>query len=178
MEKQTETDRIFKFDEDRKLFAIDYERNIYKGTMEEALELSDTELFQIKRSPETEEYFAGSDAAYALFGKREVQAYLGKQDVTQHVFLLESQKMTDMNQYDVLANLREFCNHYYGVDRDEDDILEAFGTFSENGSASNAQIIYEKGEGNDIIAHIDIEDATRFIIHLDSEHIIKGVDIA
>ncbi len=178
MEKQTETDRIFRFDENRKLFAIDYERNIYKGTMEEALELSDTELFQLKRGSETEQYFDGTDAAYALFGKREVQALLGKQDVTQHVFLLETQNMTDMNQYDVLANLREFCDHYYGVDRDEDDIYEAFGSFSEKGSASNSRIIIEKGPGHDMIVHIDVEGATNFVMHLDSDDTIKSIEIA
>ena len=125
MQKQTEADRVFRFDENRKIIAIDYERNIYQGSMEEALELSETELFQIKRSPETEHFFEGTDAAYALFGRKEIQALLSKQDVTQHLFLIGDQRMTDMNKYDVLANLREFCDHYYGEDRDEDDIYEA-----------------------------------------------------
>ncbi len=178
MEKQTETDRIFRFDENRKLYAIDYERNIYQGTLDEALELSDTELFQLKRGPETEQFFMNSDAAYLLFGKRETQALLGKQDVTQHVFLVDSQRMTDMNKYDVLANLREFCDHYYGVDRNEDDIYEAFGSFAENGSASNSQIIIEKGQGNDMILHIDVEEATNFVMHLDSEGLIQSINIA
>lgn len=177
MEKQTESDRIFKFDENRKLYAIDYERNIYKGTLEEALELSDKELFQLKRSPETEQFFNDSDAAYVLFGKRETLALLGKQDVTQHLFLLDSQHITDMNKYDVLANLREYSDHLFGVDRDEDDIYEAFGTFAENGSESNAQIVFEKGEGNDLIAHIDVEDATNFVLHMNGEGRITGVDI-
>lgn len=177
MEKQTETDRIFRFDENRKLYAIDYERNIYSGTLEEALELSDTELFQFKRGPETEQYFGDTDAAYVLFGKKETQALLGKQDVTQHLFLVDGQNMTDMNKYDVLANLREFCDHYYGIDRDEDDIYEAFGSFAENGSASNSQIIFEE-DGRDLITHIDVEDATRFVMHLDSEGIIQSVEIA
>ena len=178
MQKQTEADRIFRFDEQRKLIAIDYERNIYQGTLEEALELSESELFQIKRGPETEQYFEGTNAAYALFGRGEVQALLGKQDVTQHLFLIDSQRMTDMNKYDVLANLSEFRDHYYGIDRDDDDIYEAFGTFSENGSATNSRIIIEKVKGNDVIAHIDVEDATKFILHLDSAGIIKNIDIA
>lgn len=177
MEKQTESDRIFKFDENRKLYAIDYERNIYKGTLEEALELSQTELFQLKRCPETEQYFGGSDAAFVLFGKGESLAPLGKQDVTQNLFLLENQHITDMNKYDVLANLRAFCDHYYGVDRDEDDIYEAFGTFSENGSESNSDIVFEKGEGHDIIVSIDVEDATKFVLKIDAEGIIKDVVI-
>ena len=178
MEKQTEADRIFRFDEDRKIIAIDYERNIYQGSMEEALDLSESELFQIKRGPETEHFFEGTDAAYALFGRKEIQALLGKQDVTQHLFLIGNQRMTDMNRYDVLANLREYCDHYYGEDRDEDDIYEAFGTFSENGSASNSRIVFEKGKGNDIIAHIDVEDATNFVFHLDSSGLIKSIEIA
>ena len=178
MQKQTEADRVFRFDENRKIIAIDYERNIYQGSMEEALELSETELFQIKRSPETEHFFEGTDAAYALFGRKEIQALLSKQDVTQHLFLIGDQRMTDMNKYDVLANLREFCDHYYGEDRDEDDIYEAFGTFSENGSESNAQIIIKKGKGNDMIAHIDVENATNFVLHLDSSGTIKSVEIA
>lgn len=177
MEKQTESDRIFKFDENRKLYAIDYERNIYKGTLEEAIELSQTELFQIKRCPETEKYFGGSDAAFVLFGKGDSLAPLGKQDVTQNLFLLENQRITDMNKYDVLANLREFTNLYYGIDRSEDDIYEAFGTFAENGSETNSDIVIEKGQGHDIIASIDVEDATRFVIKIDAEGIIKDVVI-
>ena len=176
MEKITESERIFKFDENRKVYAIDYERNIYKGTLEEALELSDTEMFQLKRSEETEQYFTGSDAGFVLFGKREPLSYTGKQDVTQHLFLLESQHIADTNKYDVLANLRLFCGKIYGEDRGEDDIYEAFGAYAENGSKSNSDIIIEE-KGNTVVAHIDVENATRYVFKLDDAGIIESINI-
>ena len=162
MEKQTESDRIFRFDENRRLYAVDYERNIYTGTMDEAMELSQTEMFQFKRSPETEQFFEDTDAGYCLFGKGEPLGVFAKQDVTQNLFILDSQNITDMNKYDVLANLREFCGHLYGEDRDEDDIIEAFGNFEENGSTTSDKILFDDGEGNNKIVHINVDGATKF----------------
>lgn len=177
MEKQTESDRIFKFDENRRLYAVDYERNIYKGTMDEAMKLSEDTLFQFKRSPETEKFFEGSEAAYCLFGKGEPLGMLGKQDVTQNVFQLEGQDMHVMNKYDVLANLREYCEHIYGTDRDEDDIIEAFGSFEENGSSTKNEIKFDKGEGNNVVVHIDVEDPTNFILNINDKGVIKSVEL-
>lgn len=177
MEKHTESERVFKFDENRQLFAIDYERNVYKGTLEEAIELSQTEMFQLKRGPETEQYFGESDAAFCLFGKGEPLSYAAKQDVTQHLFLLESQHITDMTKYDVLANLRLYCGRIYGSDRYDDDIEEAFGTYSENGSQWNTEILFEKTK-NQIVVHLDVEDATRFVLNLDAQKVITSVEIA
>ncbi len=178
MEKRTESDRIFRFNEDRQLYAVDFERNVYNGTMEEALELSKTEMFQLKRSEETESYFKDTNAAFCLFGEGAPINFLGKQDVTQNLFILDSQNITEMNRYDVLSNLQELLNdHYYGTDRGEDDIMEAFGNFSENGSSDTAEILYEKGEGKNVIVHIDVEDATRFLILVNEKGIVEDVEL-
>ncbi|MGI6206290.1 MAG: hypothetical protein ACOYJI_06690 [Anaerovoracaceae bacterium] len=178
MEKKTESDRVFKFDENRNLYAVDYERNVYRGTLDEALELSQTEMFQLKRSPETEKYFEDTEAGYCLFGKNEPLGYFAKQDVTQNLFILDSQNITEMNKYDVLANLREFCDHLYGEDRGEDDIIEAFGNFEENGSSTSNEIKFDEGEGNNVIVHIDVDGATKFVFNIDDEGMIKSIDIA
>ncbi|MDD7409542.1 MAG: hypothetical protein SOV71_05115 [Anaerovoracaceae bacterium] len=177
MEKQTESERVFKFDENRRLYAVDVERNIYTGTMDEALELSQTDMFQLKRSPETEKYFEGTDAGYVLFARGEVLDSYAKQDVTQNLFILDTQNITDMNKYDVLANLREYCDHIYGEDRDENDIIEAFGNFEENGSTTSDQILFDDEKGNNKIVHIDVEGATKFLFTIDKQFVIKSVDI-
>ncbi len=177
MKQKTNYHRIFRMGDDGKLFAIDFARTEFLGTMEEALELSRKQLFQFKRTPETEHFFGDTDGTYCYFEDGEVVKIVTKQEVTEDLFMLEGQDVLQTNKYDVLSYLRDMLDHRYGEDRDEDDIIETFASFSENGSTSLTPVIFDKGEGNDIIVHLDIEDSTKFRFSIGKDKMINAVDI-
>lgn len=177
MERKTNYHRIFRMGENGRLFAVDFARTEFLGTWDEAMELSKKQLFQFKRTPETEHFFGDTEGTYCYFEDGEVVKIVDKQEVTEDLFMLEGQDVLQTNKYDVLAYLRDMTDHKYGEDRDEEDIIETFASFSENGSTALTEIIFDKGEGNDIIVHLDVEDCTKFLFSIDKDKNITAVNI-